>query len=260
MKPDDVMKALERAGSEQTRKTYRRHGGKEPMFGVSYATLYSLQKKLGTDQQLAEALWATGNQDARTLATLIADGARMTKATLERWRRDSDHRFAVLGFAAVAARSKPGLELALKWIDGKGEFEQANGWGTLAGIANGRTIGDDVLAPLLPRLEHTIQRLPNFARYMANNCLIAIGSRPGLTAMAMAVAKAVGRVEVDHGDTECKTPVATEYIAKMTARAAARRSAGAGAAPKRSPPKRSPPKQRVAAGARPARRRKATPR
>lgn len=222
MKLAEVMKALERAGSEQTRKTYRRHGAQEPMFGVSYAALYALQKKIGSDQELAEALWQTGNHDARTLAMLVADGERMTKTVLERWRKDSESRFAVMAFAALAARSKPGLECARKWIDGKGEFEQAVGWGTFAGLANRRAVGDDELALLLPRLERGMHQLPNFARYMANNCLIAIGGRPALEPEAMRVAKAVGRVEVDHGDTECKTPVASEYIAKIAARAKAK--------------------------------------
>jgi hypothetical protein len=222
MKIDDVMKALERAGSEQTRKTYRRHGARDPMFGVPYSVLYPLQKKIGADQPLAEALWATGNYDARILATLVADGPAITSAVLERWRKDSEHRALVMAFASVAARSPRGLQCAQRWIDGNGEFEQAAGWGTLAGLANVRTVADDVLAPLLPRIERTIHQLPNFARYLANNCLIAIATRPSLAAEAVRIAKAVGRVEVDHGDTECKTPVATEYIAKMAARAAAK--------------------------------------
>jgi len=32
------------------------------------------------------------------------------------------------------------------------------------------------------------------------------------------VAKAIGTVEVDHGDTSCKTPDATAYIEKMAVR------------------------------------------
>jgi hypothetical protein len=234
MRLDEAMAALERAGSEKTAKTYLRHGAKPPLFGVPYAALYALQKRIGADQPLAEALWATGNYDARVLATLVADGEAMTAATLGRWRRDCENRFAAMAFAAVAARCAPGLPCALRWIDGAGEFEQAAGWGTLAGLANARTAADDVFAPLLGRIERTIHQLPNLARYMANNCLIAIGTRPSLAADAMRVAKAVGRVEVDHGDTACKTPVASEYIAKIAARTAAK---GKGAATRKGKPR-----------------------
>ena len=226
-----TMAALERAGSEQTRKTYRRHGAQDPMFGVSYAALYGLQKQTGTDQALAEALWETGNHDARVLAMLIADGEQMTAAKLNRWRRTTNQRFLSMSFTSLAARSKAGLECALQWIDGKDEYEQAAGWGTLAGLASSRAVADAVFAPLLPRLEVVVHELPNMARYYANNCLIAIGGRPELTAAAMAVARKVGRVEVDHGDTDCKTPVATEYIVKMASRNAAKAAKAAKKAP-----------------------------
>ena len=41
----EVMAALEKAGSAQTKKTYLRHGAKEPLFGVQFATLKDLWKK-----------------------------------------------------------------------------------------------------------------------------------------------------------------------------------------------------------------------
>ena len=60
----EAMKALEKAGSAQTRKTYARQGAAEPMFGVSFATLKTLVKRVGVDHELALALWDTGNFDA----------------------------------------------------------------------------------------------------------------------------------------------------------------------------------------------------
>jgi hypothetical protein len=48
-----------------------------------------------------------------------------------------------------------------------------------------------------------------------NMALIAIGVRSaGLRKLALAAAKRIGKVEVDHGDTSCKTPDAAAYIAK----------------------------------------------
>ena len=53
----ETMNALEKAGSAQTKKTYLRHGAGEPMFGVSFATLKVLYKRIKVDQELAQALW-----------------------------------------------------------------------------------------------------------------------------------------------------------------------------------------------------------
>jgi hypothetical protein len=48
-----------------------------------------------------------------------------------------------------------------------------------------------------------------------NNAIIAIGVRDHrLERAALAVAAAVGRVDVDHGETNCKTPDAASYIRK----------------------------------------------
>src|SRR2546422_323984 len=73
-----VMSALEKEGSAQTKKTYLRHGAPEPMFGVSFATLKTLYKRIGVDHELACALWDTGNFDARNLAYKIVDPQRLT--------------------------------------------------------------------------------------------------------------------------------------------------------------------------------------
>src|SRR5262245_63469044 len=81
----EAMSALEKAGSAQTRKTYARHGAPEPMFGVSFATLKTLVKRIRVDQDLALALWDTGNFDARVLALKVADPARMSSKDLDRW-------------------------------------------------------------------------------------------------------------------------------------------------------------------------------
>src|SRR5882672_12715599 len=81
----EAMSALEKAGSAQTRKTYARHGAAEPMFGVSFATLKTLVKRIRVDHELALALWETGNFDARNLAVKIADPAEMKPSDLDRW-------------------------------------------------------------------------------------------------------------------------------------------------------------------------------
>ena len=64
----DVLAQLEAVGTAQNRKVYARHGAAEPMFGVSYKELGRIGKPLAGDHRLAEALWRSGNHDARVLA------------------------------------------------------------------------------------------------------------------------------------------------------------------------------------------------
>ena len=76
---------------------------------------------------------------------------------------------------------------------------------------------------LLARIERDISAEKNRVRQAMNNALIAIGMRNDmLETRALAVAKAIGKVQVDHGDTNCKTPHATAYIRKGRDRQRAR--------------------------------------
>jgi len=60
--------------------------------------------------------------------------------------------------------------------------------------------------------------------YQMNGALISIGgSMPALQKKALAAAARIGKVEVDHGDTDCKTPDAADYIRKMAERRSAKK-------------------------------------
>ena len=52
-----------------------------------------------------------------------------------------------------------------------------------------------------------------------NGALISIGVfKPGLRKKAIAAANRIGKVDVDHGETSCKTPDAIPYIEKAAKR------------------------------------------
>ena len=105
---DEAMAALEAAGTEQTRKTYRRHGASDPLFGVKFGDLRPLAKRIGTDHQLARQLWASGNADARLLACMVADPAEVSEEELDAWLADIDTYFLVDTFVAEIASKAPG--------------------------------------------------------------------------------------------------------------------------------------------------------
>ena len=81
----EVMSTLEQLGTEQTCKTWKRHGATGPMFGVLFGELFKLMKRIDVDHELARGLWATGNVDAQNLAMKIADPEAMTSDELDQW-------------------------------------------------------------------------------------------------------------------------------------------------------------------------------
>jgi len=229
-----ALRLLEDAGTAQNRKIYARHGVRGPTFGVSYADQGKLAKRIGKDAELAEALWKTGNHDARVLAAAIADPARASARQLDQWSKDLDNYGLTDSVAKLAAATSSAKELVLKWIDSDGEWRSSAGWTAIALLAAGDAFSERELARLLARIEEEIHRAPNRTRYAMNQALIAIGAyRAELRDAALAAAERIGPVEVDHGETGCKTPDAASYIAKVVARGAPRSKPAKASAPAR---------------------------
>ena len=224
----ETMRVLEKAGSAQARKIYARHGAAEPMFGVSFATLKALTKRIGVDHELALALWSTGNFDARNLAVKIVDPARMTSAELDRWAREVSQSRTWGGYVGMLAAEGPhGAKKAVQWLASNDGRTRSAGWSLLGQLAQrDESMPDSIFERRLAEIERTIHAAPNSERAMMNLAVISIGGRsPGLRKAALAAAKRIGKVEVDHGDTSCKTPDAGPYIEKIWERSAAKKFA-----------------------------------
>src|ERR1019366_8158938 len=58
--------------------------------GVPIPVLRRMAKEAGRDHALAEQLWSSGIHEARILATLVDDPARVTARQMDRWARDFD--------------------------------------------------------------------------------------------------------------------------------------------------------------------------
>jgi 3-methyladenine DNA glycosylase AlkD len=220
MKLKEAMAALEAAGSEQTRKTYRRHGVQGDMFGVSYAVLEKLRKTIKVDHELAEGLWKTGNHDARVLATMIADPNQTSAGVLTAWANDSQNHVLAGAVSTLARKTRSAESCFREWSVSPTEAVSAAGWHLLAELAtHEESLPDPFFEEQLKRIEEHIHSSMNRARYSMNGALIAIGCRnPRLEKQALQAAKRIGKVEVDHGDTSCQTPDAAAYIKKCAAR------------------------------------------
>ena len=216
----DVLAELESLGQESFRNTYRRHGAGDDLFGVSTADLKTLAKKLKKNTSLADALWASGNYDACILATMIADPKKADPAMLDRWARTLESYPVADAFAAFVAATPHALDKAQRWVNSKDEYVSSAGWQVLAHLAmKDRSLDDEFFSDRLEVIRRDIKRAPNRTRHNMNGALIAIGLRnPKLQKQAVTIARAIGKVEVDHGNTACVTPDALAYIEKASAR------------------------------------------
>ena len=225
MSLEEAMSALAAAGSEQTRRTYARHGAAGPMFGVSFATLKALTKRIDVDHPLACSLWETGNLDARNLAVKIVDPGQLTSADLDRWAHAESVRQVCGGYCAMLAAETPfGAVKAVQWLAAADVAARVAGWTLLAQLAlRDEAATDAEFLARLGQIERTIHAAPNPEREVMNLAIISLGCRsPTLRDAAVAAAQRIGNVKIDHGDTACKTPAAAEYIRKTWAHSTAK--------------------------------------
>jgi 3-methyladenine DNA glycosylase AlkD len=232
-----AVEELQKLGTEQNRKVYRRHGVGEKLYGVSFANLKKLKKEIKTDHELARRLWATGNHDARILATMVADPAEATAALLDSWKGGLDNYIVSDAFAKFVAATPLARKSAERWTESKKEWIGRAGWMLLTHLAlHDTSLPAGYFEPYLKAIESRIHASPNRARDAMNSALIAIAVRsPKLEREGLAAARRIGPVEVDHGETDCETHDAESYILKVRrrreregpTRAAARRSNGA---------------------------------
>ena len=217
-----ILADLKSKGKESTRKIYARHG-MDPAraYGVSVADMKTIAKTIKKQQTLALDLYATGILDARYLAGMVAAGAQMTRDQLNAWAEGADGMQMISEYTVpwVAVESPHGRELALQWIESPKEHVACAGWCTLSGLV--ATQPDNALdlneiESLLQEVEKGIHTAPNRVRYTMNGFIIHVGTyvQP-LLKQAKAAAQRIGEVSVDVGETACKVPLATDYIAKV---------------------------------------------
>ena len=107
----------------------------------------------------------------------------------------------------------------MKWIRSKRESIATSGWNTYAGIVatwSDKELNLAEIKELLDRVVNEIDAAPNKVRYTMNGFVIAVGAyvKP-LLKQAKRVAKTIGVVSADMGDTACKVPRASAYLVKI---------------------------------------------
>jgi 3-methyladenine DNA glycosylase AlkD len=221
MNAQEILTTLKKAGKPQTAAIYKRHGSGDNVFGTLTSEIGKLQKKIKVDHTLAMELWKTGNAEARILALQVADPEKLTRTAMDGFVKDKSFRFIGPYLSGLVARSPIADETMRAWMSSPDEMRREVGYGILSARLrdDAGSVSDADAGKVLATIEKEIHGSPNWARRAMNGALIAIGVyKPALHKKAIEAAKRIGKVEVDHGETSCKTPDAAAYIEKSSKR------------------------------------------
>jgi len=191
----DILAELRSLGSAQDRAGMARYGiNVENAFGVPIHELRRVAKGLGTDHDLALALWATGNHEARLLACFVDDPARVTEEQAEAWARDFDSwDLCDQATTSLFDRTEHAWSKAVAWSERDGEWVKRAGFALMAGLAvHDKAAGNRAFLKLLPLIQRAAWDERNFVKKAVSWALRNIGKRNrALNAAAIARAERI---------------------------------------------------------------------
>ena len=161
-----------------------------------FQLLRALAKKAAKDHRLAGELWASGIHEARILATMIEDPARMTSAQMDRWARDFDSWDVCDQACQNLFRYTPfACAKAAQWSGASGEFVRRAGFALMAALAAQRNeIEDAQFEAFLKLIAGAATDDRNMVKKAVNWALRQIGKRNArLLRKAIAAAEQIER-------------------------------------------------------------------
>jgi 3-methyladenine DNA glycosylase AlkD len=153
-----------------------------------------IARHLGRSQGLAERLWDTGVEPARVLATLVADPAGISRATMDRWIADvTTWHLCDACCYDLFDRTPHAWPIIRKWAKDDREFVRRAAFATIAAIAkHDKAAPDQVFLEALPLIEKYAFDNRNFVRKGVNWALRNIGKRnPSLRPAAIQCAERI---------------------------------------------------------------------
>lgn len=193
---NEVMKALEALHSDRMMKYYISQGAREPLFGAATGAMKPLAKQLKNDQEMAEALYATGNYDAMYLAGMIANVSLMQPEDFDRWMKTAYfHMISDFIVAVTLSETSFAQEVADRYIQHTEDLVQSAGWSTYEWLLGSRKdIEFDVekIQKYLNDIEKTYHEKPDRTQHAMKRFLTAVGvSYAPLHTAALETAKRV---------------------------------------------------------------------
>ena len=190
----------------------------ERALGVPIPVLRGLAKRAGMDHRLAGTLWASGIHEARILATMVEDPARMTSAQMDRWARDFDSWDVCDQACQNLFRYTPfACAKAVQWSGAAPEFVRRAGFALMAGLAaQRREMKDAQFEAFLKLVAGAATDDRNMVKKAVNWALRQIGKRNArLLQKAIATAEKIERL-----DSRSARWIAKDALRELRGRAA----------------------------------------
>jgi 3-methyladenine DNA glycosylase AlkD len=195
----DVLDRLQGKAQPEQLKGMAKYGMTvEKRLGVSVPDMRKLAKEIGRDHKLALDLWRTGIVEARIVAGMVGDPAKLTEQQMEEWVKGINS-WDVCDQVCMNLFEKNQLawKKIIDWSEREEEFVKRAAFSLIACLAwHDKKASDDKFTELLPVIVREATDERNFVKKAVNWALRNIGKRNlNLNEAAINTAKEIQRLD-----------------------------------------------------------------
>jgi len=166
--------------------------------GWSTPDLRSLAREIGPNHALAQELWASEVFEARALATMLDEPAKVTARQMNQWANDFDN-WAICDGACIGVfrYTRFAYQKCVEWSARREEFVKRAGFALMAGLAVAdKAARDNAFMKLLSLIKRAARDERRMVRKGVNWALRQIGKRNArLNRAALAACREIYRLD-----------------------------------------------------------------
>jgi 3-methyladenine DNA glycosylase AlkD len=215
----DVLDKLRSKAQPEQLKGMAKYGMKvEQRLGVSVPDMRKLAKEIGRDHKLALDLWRTGIAEAKIMAAMVGDPAKLTEEQMEDWVKGINS-WDVCDQVCMNLFEKNQLawKKIVDWSEREEEFIKRTAFSLIAYLAwHDKKASDEKFIELFPVIIRGATDERNFVKKAVNWALRNIGKRNlNLNEAAINAAKEIQRL-----DSKAARWIASDAIRELKSDAA----------------------------------------
>ena len=221
----DVLDKLQSKAQPEQLKGMAKYGmAVEQRLGVSVPDMRKLAKEIGRDHKLALDLWRTGIAEARIVAGMVGDSAKLTEEQMEDWVKDINS-WDVCDQVCdnLFEKNQLAWKKIVDWSEREEEFVKRTAFSLIACLAwHDKKASDEKFIELFPVIIRGATDERNFVKKAVNWALRNIGKRNlNLNRAAINAAKEIQRL-----DSKAARWVASDAIRELESESIQKRLRG----------------------------------
>ncbi|QOW00972.1 DNA alkylation repair protein [Rhodococcus pyridinivorans] len=213
---DELLTELAALDDPKIRAVNEKHGDDH---GVNLSALRAVAKRVKTQHELAQQLWATGDTAARLLALLICRPKAFTADELDTMVRETGTPKVHDWFVNYVVKKNPHAEeLRGRWMTDPDPIVASAGWALTAERVVKNADGLD-LSGLLDIIDAQMSDAPERLQWAMNTCLAQVGiEHPDHRARALDIGERLEVLKDYPTSPGCTSPYAPAWIGEMVRR------------------------------------------